>query len=209
MDGPFQFAADAITSISFKIEGECITDGDCDMFFGFGDGNRYWTMSFCLDEWGVMNYNGDTDVTGFIAIYPTPGDIMASGDILSLLDDVANAGVGTYWTDLRDKVAGGAGENFYDISTEKDQTWPITVTVTNDIFANMTYINVENGDRSVNASYIGTFETDTPLSFPFTSDVYTTGGVEGFNIFSIDVTSTRIEGMYYMKVVKFIIFIFI
>ena len=161
------------------------------MFLGFGDDSWYWTASYCLDA-SVMNYNGDSSIDELIAVYPTPGDhTMAFGDILSVLDDVNTSSKSNYWTDLRDKLAGGAGENFYDLTTEEDGTWPIIVTVTNDVFANRTYIMMENGDRSVNVSYLGTFEPGSPLSFAFTNDVQKTGSEsEGFEIYNIEVIRT-------------------
>lgn len=159
---------------------------------GFGDGTSYFTVAYSLDTSGLMTYSGHN--TSCIAMYPPVGDPMASGDVLSLLDNVDNS-TQNLWNYVRDKLAGGAGENFDDISEEQDVNWPIFVTVTNDVFTNETYINIENGDRSVNISYAGTFRVNSSLSFAMTrdTDIDNSGTVIGFDIYNVDVT--RSDGM--------------
>ena len=192
MDEPFTFSVDSISTITFVVYGSCLKDSACDCFLGFGDNETYFTMSYSMDG-EVKNYDGDSDYQP-IAIYPTPGNVMASGDILSLLDDIDTSSVSNYWTDLRDLLAGGAGENFHDLTEEHDSSWPITVTVTNDVFANSTYITAGNGERSVDVSFDGTFKSDALLSFAFTNDVQKNGGeTEGFEIYNIEVT--QMDGM--------------
>ena len=138
--------------MSLVINGSCYITADCDMFIGFGSNSSYWLMVISFDTGISLSGVGSVNV----GVYPTRGEPLANGSLVTLLDDI-RTGTSNYQDDLRD-LSGGDSSNWDTLSTTDDDGWPLYVTVTNDVDKDQTRIAVENGDRSVNASFSGTFE---------------------------------------------------
>ena len=153
------------------------------MFIGFGSNSSYWLMVISFDNNGGISLSGVGSVN--VGVYPTRGEPLANGSLVTLLDDI-RTGTSNYQDDLRD-LSGGDSSNWDTLSTTDDDGWPLYVTVTNDVDNNATYVVVENGDRSVNVSFSGTFDPESPLSFVWTNDVNGDKN-EGFEITDIEVT---------------------
>lgn len=180
---PFGFNSDTTTSISISMNGTCTISSACELFMGFGDNQRYITFAFTLDD-AMIGYEGDPSNSQLVMIYP--GDSLAIGNLSILLNNVTTTYYLDYIYDIRDDLSGGNGFT-HSLSTEEDASWPITVSITNDVDSNQTQIYFENGARSATHTLNGTFASDSDLYFGFIPDM-NSAETEGAEIYGIDVT---------------------
>ena len=114
-------------------------------------------------------------------IYPGPDLELASGELLSLLNDVEPNAWGT---SVRNALAGGDENNNVDINSQNDGTWPFNLTVVNDAVNDEVSIRWENGNRVAEAKLSSAFTPEADLYFGYHTD---RGSGEGFEIYNIDI----------------------
>ncbi len=176
LDGDkYGFISGKRSSISFEINGACLNPYECDIFFGFGDMDKYLLIIIAMDEGG---YTADINnqISAGLWMYPSCGtSSIPSADITQ----VFNTSLST-----RDNLGGGNYTNLYSWSDEKDVIWPINVAIINDDRTNQVIVSLSNGDRSASCSFDDTFTANTDLYMTLKSD----GGggtFEGFDVFDI------------------------
>jgi len=103
---------------------------ECDMFWGFGDGQKWLTVFHDFESDGGANAKADGVQNGFW-VYPPCGGPLADGDIESVL--AGSTSSGDYpWNVVRDQLAAGDRTNWHYLSSNLNgDTWPVTVEVTN------------------------------------------------------------------------------
>jgi len=165
LGGVYQFSNKKST-VSVTVDGNCM-DTQCDMFWGFGDGNKYITFAQDFDGglW-VRNKNQE----GMYA-FPACGGQLARGDLTEIMTEYTSEEAKGFWR-FRDILGQGDRTNFEEITTEhNDHTWPVTVEVTNDMDRHEVTFRFFSDNVDVECVYDDVFAPNTNLIAAMTPDV--------------------------------------
>ena len=140
------------------MSGFCFSS-ECDVFFGFGDGNKYVTILSAMKG------------AGGVWIYPScESNSLPSGDIIRIFNSSLSP---------RDVLAGGNRSNWDLWSDKVDGTWPIKIEITNDYRTNEVIIAFSHvyGYRSASCLFGDVFTANTDLHFTIRSDPLVDAGM--------------------------------
>jgi len=176
-----------ISTVDFVVSGERVTTGG-DMFFGFGDGHKYFSLATDFDGGLTTGSDGKG-----VAIYPQCGGALASGDVSSVLTGSSQYGGGAQW-ELRAALAGGNKNNWRQIGGSRHDNgnkWPVTIEVTNNIIADEVTVKFLTQSVQQECVYQGAFATDTDLTFGVMPDA--NDDADEFNIHFITVAKAEVD----------------
>ena len=180
------FFLDVKSSVSFVINGKCVY-AECDMYYGFGDGIRYFTIGVAFDNGLWLPNAGD------LWIYPACGEAMAIGDVTTIINnntiDVSTETA--YRESLRSTLSNDESWNVWSSNFEID--FPIIIEVINDDGNGEVEVLFTNHAGSVQScTFIGSFASDEELYFNAINDYYfnSPNPSEELIIYYIDITTT-------------------
>jgi len=183
----FEFSS-WISTVDFQVNGKVVThDDQGDLFFGFGDGAKYFTFGADFDE-GI---NNGADKRGLL-IYPACGGSLASGDVSTLLSNSKQYGSNAFYA-VRNALAGGNKDNWHLIGGSGvyngNDVWPVTIEVTNNVIANQATVRFISATQNLECVYDGLFQSDSDLVFGIDPDA----GDDIININSVTVAKSEVD----------------
>jgi len=165
MRGRFQFD-EGRSTVTVSVDGECV-DNQCDMFWGFGDGNKFITFAHDFD--GAL-WVRNTQQRG-IYEFPRCGGALATGDVTRLLADGQSTHKQPFWR-MRDNLGQGDRTNFEEITTAHNRdTWPVSIEVTNDMDAHQVTVRFVSESVTTECVYDDVFAPNTELIATISPDV--------------------------------------
>lgn len=184
LNSPYQFDS-AFSGFEFSVFGACLDSDECDLFWGFGDGQKYFTFLTNLDG---HSWASDAATSGSF-IYPQCGGALATGDVSTALKD-SSLYDATATNAIRDALAGGNRSNWHLLSplANGNDFYPLHFRVFNDISSNRVKFIFNSSTLTLSCEFDGSFEANTDLIFSLQSDV-TAGTANDMNINSIGIES--------------------
>merc|ERR1719474_1655033 len=165
MHGAYRFD-EGRSTVTVSVDGQCLHN-QCDMFWGFGDGNKFITFAHDFDG-GLWVRNKQQK--GMYA-FPQCGGRLAVGDLTMVLANSQSTENKDFWR-MRDNLGQGDRTNFEEISTEhNDNTWPVTIEVTNDMNAHQVTFRFYSDTVDVECVYDDVFAPNTDLIVTIAPDV--------------------------------------
>ena len=179
----YGFIPNKRSSITFLINGACLGGTNCDIYFGFGDNEKYLTLLISMDERGATGplSSPPRGIWG----YPSCGDSLRLGNIVSIF----NNSIG----ESRHEAAGGNRSNWNALSNETDVLWPIKIQIYNDYRVNEIGVSIEsNGGRFASCSFQDIFNSNSDLYFNIRNQGFggsTGDGRNGIEIYDITIST--------------------
>ncbi len=177
----YGFQPNMVSSVAVEINGECAREtypGDCDIWVGFGNEKKLFTMLISMDDSGV----GLDNIKSGMFIAPTCGDSLANGNVTYLVRFNGKA---------RDRKLGGDWNNITDLlraNSSNSKGYQARLTIINDDMNKETQWIWEDG-RSISCSYNDTFSNYEDLYFQFGAD--STGSIDKHIVNYISITSNN------------------
>ncbi len=185
----YGFVSNIESSISFKIDGDCVNT-QCDIFYGFGDGNQYFNIFVARDGGATA----DSGITGKdLFIYPPCGSTLVTGDVRALLNNstVNTASEAVYDDSIRSALSENDKQNWDVWKASLDTKFPMTIEIINDDRnGEVTVLFINYAGSIQSCSFIGTFTSDKDLYFNAINDKSATK-LEALRIYDIDITTSN------------------
>lgn len=177
LSGEYTFASGEST-LSIELNGQRGGD-ESDLFWGFGDGQKYITFAHDFDG-GLCTC---VNTAGVIFIYPPCNGPLAVGDIST----VAAMGNNYDSWPIRNALAGGSNYNWHPLSNQGNQnTFPVTVSLTNSPESNEVKFTFSSATLQLECVYQDSFQSNVDLVAALIPDAH---GDDGVRISSITVNS--------------------
>ena len=161
----YGFVSRIKSSILFEINGECI-NSQCDMYYGFGDGDRYFTVGVAFD--GGLGLPALHDLW----IYPLCGQAMSIGDVATIINNntIDRSSNINYRNTLNAALSNNeTAWNVWRSSLEID--FPITIEVINDDRnGNVEVLFTNHGGSIQSCSFTDSFSPNKDLYFDAIND---------------------------------------
>jgi len=170
------------SSISFEIMGNgASNDQKSDLYIGFGDGSRY--LTFAIDFDGKYTINPKHNNPG-IFISPDCAGALQQGDVADVLEGIENGGTpNNFHLQLSHVLAGGSWWMWNKLtSSPNGNTWPVTITVTNNARDGTSTFRVVSNTIDLSCSFTEAFAADTPLTFGMVPDVLKDMQIESITV---------------------------
>ena len=163
----FSSEMNALPVLGIEAEGDCVST-ECDLFWGFGDGEKYITFHHDFDG---HSWASDKSVSG-IWIYPACEGPLAEGNISTVLQDSSSYDDEADYA-IRDALAGGDRTGWHRLTTEQNEGnwWPVTFEITNDISSHLVNFTFTTAKLSVSCIYYDSFAVNTSFVAGLQPDV--------------------------------------
>jgi len=188
LSGDFQFSSSSYINIAdFQINIEKVTNS-ADVFFGFGVGNKYFTMGTDFDG----TFDNGLGRRG-IQIYPACGGSLAAGHVSDVLSGSSNYDDRAEHA-IRSALAGGDRSNWEQMGGSRHDngdTWPVTVEIKNNALTNEVTVKFISATQELECVYADSFDQDTDLVFGIQGDAQT--GEDQFKITSVTMAEENVD----------------
>ena len=177
LSGDYTFQS-SVHTVTVEISGFCRVV-QCDMFLGFGSSDKYITFLTDFDGGVRTNMDVSASETKGSSIYPACGGALGVGSLSEILNGSSDLHEDAGQSDIRVALAGGNVSDWYLLTSDpNDETWPITLNITNDVASNQVTFSFVSDTLNLECIYNDTFPLDEDVILGLQSDI---NGVDEIN----------------------------